>query len=187
MIKDTAGFEYRPDKRGIAPQTFNYDFYIEAVKEFHQAFGHPVRAFPTLPDEETTNRRMSLIAEEAIELGEAMRTGKIEEIAKEAFDLLYVIFGTLLELGIHPHSFYIMQALQASNMSKTTTLSSALLEATHYEEKTGDACDVKPTGRENNYYIVRLRDGKIIKPRSYTPAEEMIKAVLSTDSTKFKK
>lgn len=153
------------------------------VADFHRTYSQPVRAFPTLPDKETTDRRMNLIIEELKELGDAMQHGKIEEIAKELFDLFYVVAGTAVELGLHHKSYFLMSAVHASNMSKATSLSSAILEARRLEEEKGEAFDVRPTNDKEKFVIFRERDGKIIKPTTYKPAEGMIKAILGSKAS----
>lgn len=159
------------------------DFYTDMVADFHRVHGHPVRAFPTLPDRETAERRLNLIFEELHELSDAMQKGRIEDIAKELFDLFYVVAGTAIELGLHNKSYFLFSAVHASNMSKTTTLSRALLDATRHEEDTGDACDVLPTADKEQYSIIRKRDGKVIKPSSYRPAEGMVRAILESKAS----
>lgn len=45
---------------------------IQFVKEFHNAFGHPIEARPTVPSEKTRLLRFRLIFEELMEFGRAI-------------------------------------------------------------------------------------------------------------------
>ena len=96
----------------------------------------------------TTDLRLALIEEEYEELLEAIRWGDPVFIAKEGADLVYVVVGTLIAMGIPFNDVF--AALQASNMTKV-----------------GD--DGQVTKRE---------DGKILKGENFKPAEEMIKTIL---------
>lgn len=109
------------------------------VREFHEAFGHPVRVGqPTLDiGEDVVHLRMALIAEEFAELvdavygtaaGEATRaafedakalddgTRDLIGLADAAGDLDYVISGFAVATGI-PHEDVVAE-IHASNMSK---------------------------------------------------------------------
>ena len=158
------------------------DFYCEGVQRFHKTMMQPVKQQPTLPDKEVTDRRMNLIAEEALELGEAMQHGSISDIAKEAMDLLYVTFGTLVELGLQHKAQQLFQAVQQSNMSKVSSLAQATSDALAYERDTGDAMDVLVCGggteEKQDFIIVRVKDGKIMKPTTYKPADAAVEALL---------
>lgn len=69
-------------------------------------------------------------------------------IAKEGADLVYVVVGTLISMGIPFNEVF--AALQNSNMSK-----------------------VGPDGQ-----VTKREDGKILKGESFQPAEEQIKEIL---------
>ena len=92
--------------------------------------------------------RLALIEEEFTELIEALNWGDRVQIAKELADLVYVVVGTSVALGIPFNDVF--AALQASNMSK-----------------------IGPDGQAS-----RREDGKILKGEFYRPAEEMIKEIL---------
>lgn len=92
--------------------------------------------------------RLALIEEEYNEFTEALGWGDKLYIAKEAADLVYVVVGTCITLGIPFNEVF--AALQTSNMSK-----------------------IGPHGE-----IARRPDGKILKGEHFRPAEEMIKEVL---------
>lgn len=126
---------------------------------------------------------MAFIVEEVKELGDAMQHGKIHEIAKELFDLFYVVAGTAVELGLQHKSYFLMSAVHASNMSKSTSLSRAILEARRLEDEKEEAFDVRATQDKELFVIVRERDGKIMKPTTCKSAEGMIEAILSSKAS----
>lgn len=108
----------------------------ERVREFHEKFGHPVAAEPSIPADDRTTLRLSLILEEALELAEAMgfRIDKVQAcvqsmladgpvgegdlvgIADALGDLEYVTNGAALEHGIPLPE--IVAEVHRSNMTK---------------------------------------------------------------------
>lgn len=109
------------------------------VHEFHLTYGHPIQNTPQPTTDERTRLRLSLIAEEFFELLEkgagiknsymhqahlsvqeevecADLTLDLVETADALADLIYVIYGYALELGI-PLS-RILEEVHDSNMSK---------------------------------------------------------------------
>lgn len=109
----------------------------ELVREFHDIYGLPVTTDAPSVDRERIGMRMSLIAEEFAELTGAVYGAEARAIIEDAFDravqaddhrrdvvesadalgdLVYVIYGMALEMGI-PMS-RVMAAIQASNLSK---------------------------------------------------------------------
>ena len=111
---------------------------MELVLQFHHTYSVPIRPFsdPTL-DYERMNMRMSLIAEEFVELmgavygpraraiieaatAEAVATDEGErdviEAADALADLVYVVYGMAIESGMNLDS--VLAEVQASNLSK---------------------------------------------------------------------
>ena len=86
------------------------------VKEFHEQFDIHVAASPSEPDEATQVLRNRLIEEEFEEFREAMKTKGLSEMAKELADLLYVVYGTAVSLGIDMEPVF--EEVHRSNMSK---------------------------------------------------------------------
>lgn len=109
------------------------------VHEFHLTYGHPVAPAPAPTNDERTRLRLKLISEEFFELLEATGLGyddefrraegvvqeeiacgnpsiNLVETADALADLIYVIYGYALELGI-PLS-RILEEVHDSNMSK---------------------------------------------------------------------
>lgn len=92
--------------------------------------------------------RLALIDEEHDELVEAINWGDRVLIAKELADLVYVVVGTAIALGIPFNEVF--AALQTSNMSK-----------------------VGPDGK-----LVFREDGKVLKGPHYIEAEAAIREIL---------
>ncbi len=86
------------------------------VQEFHKQFEIHVSPTPSIPDEPTQILRKRLIQEEFDELQEAMQEKDLPSIAKELADLLYVVYGTAVSLGIDMEPVF--QEVHRSNMSK---------------------------------------------------------------------
>lgn len=95
---------------------------INQMKDFHEAFNHP-----TGGDEgksvENLKLRTSLIREESNELQEELwntaQTGKISaNLLKEGADLLYVLLGTFVSLGLGDQLTEAFKRVHESNMSK---------------------------------------------------------------------
>jgi len=86
------------------------------VQEFHHQFEIHVSPTPSIPDEPTQILRKRLIQEEFDELQEAMQEKDLPSIAKELADLLYVVYGTAVSLGIDMEPVF--QEVHRSNMSK---------------------------------------------------------------------
>ncbi len=124
------------------------------VSDFHEKFGAPVLTAPAIPADSRVWLRAKLIAEEFIELLEALGVdARVElvqknsagapmpvdlpQVAKEAADLDYVVEGTRLELGIDGAPVAVL--VHESNMAKL-------------------GGEVRP-------------DGKILKPPGWTPPD----------------
>ncbi len=74
---------------------------LELVKTFHQKYKIPILDDPSVITMERIRLRQTLLNEELRELLEADTMGAIQEIAKEAGDVVYVLLGTVLELGYY--------------------------------------------------------------------------------------
>lgn len=68
----------------------------EQVMEFHRVFVLDIN----LPVSKVVNVRTNLIREECIEVLEALVDGDLSKIAHELADLVYVVYGTAVALGI---------------------------------------------------------------------------------------
>lgn len=122
---------------------------IQAVEEFHNAFGIENNHTPTTQlSEADILLRYKLMREENEEYLEAAQNGDIVEIADALGDQLYILCGTILKHGLQHKIAEVFQEIQRSNMSKL--------------DETG-----KPIYRE---------DGKVMKSNLYFKPD--IKAIL---------
>ena len=89
---------------------------FELVGDFMEAFGQTVEPEPIIPDDTIVDLRVDLIAEEFLELREAVANEDIVEIADALTDLLYVVYGAGHAFGIDLDECFL--EVHASNMSK---------------------------------------------------------------------
>ena len=120
--------------------------YFEMVREFHETYGLVISEEPMTSKEITDNvelwqLRTNLHTEEFRELGEAMLTGNIVDIADAIGDSIVVLCGTAVSYGIPLDEVF--AEIHRSNMSKL-----------------GE--DGKPIVRE---------DGKILKGPNFSPPD----------------
>ncbi|MCW5517580.1 nucleoside triphosphate pyrophosphohydrolase family protein [Muriicola sp. Z0-33] len=92
---------------------------IDAVKEFHNAFGLGVSNSPKANLGMSKNRlRFNLMDEENKEYFEAAENDDIVEVADALGDMLYILCGTILEHGMQYKIEEVFEEIQRSNMSK---------------------------------------------------------------------
>ncbi|NDI98044.1 nucleoside triphosphate pyrophosphohydrolase family protein [Flavobacterium sp. LaA7.5] len=92
---------------------------LEAVKEFHTAFGLGVSHTTKGTLGENVNMlRYNLMKEENEEYLEAVQNDDIVEIADALGDMLYILCGTILEHGLQHKIEAVFDEIQRSNMSK---------------------------------------------------------------------
>jgi predicted HAD superfamily Cof-like phosphohydrolase len=113
---------------------------IEAVTEFHTAFGLGIKNTPTADLGEAKNMlRFNLMKEENEEYLEAAKDNDLVEVADALGDMLYILCGTIIEHGMQDKIAEVFEEIQRSNMSKL-------------------GADGKPIYRE---------DGKVLKGPNY--------------------
>jgi predicted HAD superfamily Cof-like phosphohydrolase len=92
---------------------------LNAVRDFHTAFGLGVKETPTGDLGESKNMlRFNLMKEENEEYLEAVQNNDIVEIADALGDMLYILCGTILEHGLQYKIEEVFDEIQRSNMSK---------------------------------------------------------------------
>lgn len=91
---------------------------FEKVKAFHEKFGLPISNIPVFPHAFDNALRVRLMLEELAELTTELNTGSKESIAKEIADLLYVVYGTAVTLGIPINDVF--DKVHKSNMTKSS-------------------------------------------------------------------
>ena len=89
---------------------------FELVGDFMEAFGQLVEPEHIIPDDTIVDLRVDLIAEEFLELREAIVNEDIVEIADALTDLLYVVYGAGHAFGIDLDECFL--EVHASNMQK---------------------------------------------------------------------
>lgn len=105
--------------------------YTHALRSFHQAIGEPAPTRPALPSADLLRIRRTLLDEEWAEVqeeldllqarlaaGEAQADppAELHRLAHELTDLLYVTYGTLVQLGIDPDATF--AAVHQANLRK---------------------------------------------------------------------
>lgn len=92
---------------------------LDAVKEFHSAFGLGISEQPKADLGETVNMlRFNLMKEENEEYLEAVQNNDLTEIADALGDMLYILCGTIIEHGLQYKIEEVFDEIQRSNMSK---------------------------------------------------------------------
>ena len=113
---------------------------LNAVAEFHQAFGIESADLPTVSiSQNTVLLRHNLMKEENEEYLEAAQNHDLVEVADALGDMLYILCGTILSHGMQDKITEVFNEIQRSNMSKL-------------------GADGKPIYRE---------DGKVLKGPNY--------------------
>ncbi|MEE1898471.1 nucleoside triphosphate pyrophosphohydrolase family protein [Flavobacterium rakeshii] len=92
---------------------------LDAVKEFHSAFGLGISEQPKADLGEAVNMlRFNLMKEENEEYLEAVQNNDLTEIADALGDMLYILCGTIIEHGLQHKIEEVFDEIQRSNMSK---------------------------------------------------------------------
>jgi len=96
---------------------------LKMMEEFHRAFGHPVDEPNLINKNSFIHLRCDLHEEECDELYDELwngyANGKIPpNLLKEGADLLYVLLGTFVSLGLGSQLIEAFKRVHESNMSK---------------------------------------------------------------------
>ena len=143
---------------------------LNQVAQFHQTFGAPILAEPTIPSKERCGLRVSLLAEELDELKEAIAANDLVEIADALCDLQYVLSGAVLEFGLGEKFVDLFNEVQRSNMSKACqSLKEAEYTVKFYQDKDGTEAEIKE--EHGVWKVFRKSDNKVIKSINYSPAD----------------
>lgn len=142
------------------------------VKEFHTVFEHPIntKTDPTVFDtnRKLVNLRKQLIGEEWNELCVAIDNEDIVEVADALTDILYVVYGAGLALGIDLDKSF--DLVHKSNMTKACKTEQEAQETVEFHKDRYP----NPSYRKSidgNYWIVTDENGKILKSKYYTPVD----------------
>jgi predicted HAD superfamily Cof-like phosphohydrolase len=172
--------------------------YINAVKEFHETFNHPVNDYKNDIDVKTRQLRVKLLFEELQELATASdvlsqfvtlctnvskdfnllynlkpdgdgTVDKKEEI-DALCDLQYVLSGAILALGHQENFEKAFDEVQRSNMSKMCHSEKEVEDTIkHYKEKDGTKAYAFKKGE--GWLILREGDDKVLKNVYYEVAQ----------------
>lgn len=143
---------------------------LNQVAQFHQTFGAPILAEPTIPSKERCGLRVSLLAEELDELKEAISANDLVEIADALCDLQYVLSGAVLEFGLGEKFVDLFNEVQRSNMSKACqSLEEAEYTVKFYQAKDGTEAEIKE--EHGVWKVFRKSDNKVLKSINYSPAD----------------
>ncbi len=91
---------------------------IDLVKEFHEKFGVPVLGESALTSADRATFRHKIMKEEVEEYLKGFENGDLPNLAKELADILYTVYGTILEHGLQDKIEDIFDEVHRSNMSK---------------------------------------------------------------------
>ena len=137
---------------------------IRQVAAFMASFGQDTKVNPRIPDDAIRLLRHDLIKEEADELVNSTNT--VEALDAIA-DLLYVVYGAAIAYGFSEDQVErAFQTVHESNMSKLWA--PAELQSINQLANMPKDYTVEKTGVR---YIVKRKDGKVIKSPSYKPAD----------------
>lgn len=137
---------------------------IRQVAAFMASFGQDTKVCPRIPDDAIRLLRHDLIKEEADELVNSTNT--VEALDAIA-DLLYVVYGAAIAYGFSEDQVErAFQTVHESNMSKLWA--PAELQSINQLANMPKDYTVEKTGLR---YIVKRKDGKVIKSPSYKPAD----------------
>lgn len=91
---------------------------LELVREFHTKFSQPILNTPSLIPADRTDHRYHLMRDEVEEYLAGVKEGDVANIANELADILYAVYGTILEHGLQDKMQEVFEEVHRSNMSK---------------------------------------------------------------------
>lgn len=109
------------------------DYSFLQVRDFHEAFGHPIADKPTILDRERMENRAKWMREEIDEFLDPDRHTAVDG-ADAMIDLIYFAVGTLVEMGIMPQS--LMDIVHEANMGKLHNIDGKMVPVYREDGKT---------------------------------------------------
>lgn len=91
---------------------------LDLVRKFHEKFHVPILNRPSLIPRDRSELRYGLMKEEVGEYNEGIKNSNLENVTKEICDILYSVYGTILEHGLQDVIDDVFQEVHNSNMSK---------------------------------------------------------------------
>lgn len=147
----------------------------DQVLEFTQTFGQPIPLKLAIPPKALQELRGKLSIEESVEIRDAE---DLKEYLDGCADLLYIAIGNFIAAGFQPEDIQAaMDEVHRSNMSKLWT-HDEVQQVRMGEDNLGpmpfdERFDVRiAPGYEDGSgkrFIVSRKDGKVVKPPSFSP------------------
>lgn len=91
---------------------------LDLVENFHKKFNAPILKKPSLIPKDRADFRYSLMRDEVDEYIAGVQSNDLENVAKELSDILYAVYGTILEHGLQDIIEDIFKEVHNSHMSK---------------------------------------------------------------------
>ncbi len=91
---------------------------LELVQEFHDKFKVLVSEKPSFISPKRYENRYRLMKEEVEEYLVSVKKSDMQNLAKELADILYAVYGTILEHGLQEKIGEVFEEVHKSNMSK---------------------------------------------------------------------
>lgn len=91
---------------------------LALVEAFHKKFRVPVLAEPALIPKDRSDWRYTLMKGEVEEYKQGAEAEDLENTAKELADILFSVYGTIIEHGLQDKMEAIFEEVARSNMSK---------------------------------------------------------------------
>lgn len=138
---------------------------LDMVMELHNKMLLKVELCPKVPTQDIKNRRIKLIQEEFDELKKSFDDNNLVESFDAILDLLYVVYGTAIELGLQDILYKGFCSVHESNMSKVCynqdeVQATIIQNQDRYEGMQGVRIG-------DNEYLVKDSMGKLIKSIFY--------------------
>ena len=92
---------------------------LHLVREFHEKFHDSIQETPANIGIDRATFRYNLIKEELEEYIPSVEKNDVPNIAKELADILYAVYGTVIEHGLQDKIEAIFAEVHRSNMSKS--------------------------------------------------------------------
>ena len=139
---------------------------FEMVTEFHQVFKQPIAISPCIPPDERIAFRHNFIKEELLEMITASLNKDVVEMADGLCDVMYVLVGYILEVGVQDRFLDLMNEVHRSNISKTCSSEREARLTIEMVEPENGSCYYKRIG--DKYVVYRTSDSKVMKSISYS-------------------
>jgi len=166
--------------------------YLNQVREFHEAFNHPISSIIVEDNDMLKNLRISLLFEELEELSCTSQSTAIHfhslcekassnvyEVqdgydkveALDAFcDIQYVLSGAILAMGFTDVFDEAFDEVHRSNMTKACVSNQEALDTIEYHKGRGEIMNMGVIEKAGLFLVLR-EDHKIMKSINYSPAD----------------